>query len=1025
MSPQDFFARIALDQHPVGKDELYEPEPLSFEKRIIEPAGLAAPPYETLSYQDNLARFQESLQALREQYKPYLANFTPPAKLTRARLPLDHFQFRFETEQDRDFTRLLSGQGEWEQVSIPDYRGPVGKWTGFYRSVFDYDRMQNAGKRVFLHFQGVDYIANVTLNGRFVGHHEGFFAPFEFDVSDVLNYGGENILLVEVKNDYPTLGVEREGVGRVDGDKIYAATGPGWDDPETAWHHCPPGAGIYQPVWLEERASVFVHDLFARPDIDHGSIEAWVEVFHAGKNIQPFDLKISVFPRNFEGEEWEDIPFPAAPAGPGVNFYRLTLPMPDFRLWSPQTPWLYTLRASIYRDGELQDERERQFGMRTFSMDEESDPKGDLYLNNQPIILRGANEMGHLQQCVMREDWDQLIDDILIAKIANMNYFRITQRPVQEDIYEYFDRLGMMHQCDFPLFGYQRRNQFSEGVKQAAEMERLIRSHPSTIMVSFINEPFPNGKYTGQTEEALYVAHTAKGHRHLYRDELEAFFAAARKAIYIENPDRVVKNVEGDYDPPTEMGLSDFHCYTMWYTNHALPMGKLHRGYLPPIKKGWKTGCGEYGTEGLDNYEVMRAFYPPAWLPENDEEDWRADRIALAQTHSMHGDWFEEQRTIKDWIRESQRHQALATTMMTDAFRRRADLMVSTAIHLLIDAWPAGWMKVLVGVDRVPKPAYFAFQKSLEPVRINLRTDRFKLYSGELAEVEAWALNDTSADLTGYQCVVTLRSDDETHESFALEIDIPAVSSIYAGTVAFRVPVVDDREDLLLDAALLNADGVIINQERLALEAFDPQPILQASPVSWVDENARYWLDLLAVPSTIFSGNDANISAQTLVSSLAGYRQQRPAILERVRAGATAIVQLTNGGDDLIEIDDDMTIPVKAMNGVMFLARNAAAEITKGFRPDDFSFWYNAEEDTIDHLATAYLDSDDLTPLLFSYQKPDFFESTSGWKRRLPVVGILPYGRGQLLFSTLTLAGRLGLNPILDRFLRKLISPDK
>lgn len=1018
MSPQDFFARIALDQHPVGKDELYEPEPPSFEKRFFQPARQPAPSAEPPGYQEELARFREDLQALRRQYKPYLADFTPPLALTRPRLSLDAFQFRYESEQDRDFARVLAGEGEWEEVKIPDYRGPVGRWTGFYRKTFVYERPRDPAKRVFLHFQGVDYIANVTLNGRFVGRHEGFFAPFEFDVSDVLSDSGENVLVVEVQNDYPTLGVEREGTDRVDGDKQYAATGPGWDDPEVGWHHCPPGAGIYQPVWLEERASVFVHDLFARPDIDEGSIEAWVEVFHTGKHNQSFDLKISVFPRNFQGEAWEDIPFQVAPAGPGVNFYRLTIPMPDFRLWQPQTPWLYTLRASIYRDGALVDERERQFGMRTFTMDEESEPKGDLYLNNRPILLRGANEMGHLQRCVMNEDWEQLIDDILIAKIANMNYFRITQRPVQEEIYDYFDRLGMMHQCDYPLFGYQRRNQFSEGVRQAAEMERLIRSHPSAIMVSFINEPFPNGKYAEQTEEALYVAHTAKGHRQMFRDELEAFFEAARKAIYVENPDRVVKNVEGDYDPPTETGLSDFHCYTMWYTNHALPIGKLHRGYLPPIKKGWKTGCGEYGTEGLDNYDVMQAFYPREWLPEDDDEDWRPDRISLAQTHSMHGDWFEEQRTIRDWIRESQRHQALATTLMTDAFRRRADLMVSTAVHLLIDAWPAGWMKVLVGVDRVPKPAYFAFQRSLAPIRINLRTDRFKLYGGELAEVEAWALNDTPDALNGYRCLVTLRSENETYDSFALALDIPAASSTYAGTVAFRVPEVHDRGALYLDAALVDAGGAIVNRERLTLEALEPHILFGEVPVSRVDENARYWLDLLALPSTDFA--DSDLVAQTIVASLAGYRQQRQAILARVRAGATAIVQLTDGGDDLIEIDDDLTIPVKTMNGVTFLARNADAAITGDFRPDDFSFWYNANEDTIDHLATAYLDADELTPLLFSYQKPDFFDRVSGWKRRLPVVGIFPYGRGQLVFSTLALAGRIGVNPILDRFLRRL-----
>ena len=96
-----------------------------------------------------------------------------------------------------------------------------------------------------------------------------------------------------------------------------------------------------------------------------------------------------------------------------------------------------------------------------------------------------------------------------------------------------------------------------------------------------------------------------------------------------------VKNVEGDYDPPTQTGLSDFHCYTLWYTNHSMPIGKLHKGYLQALKKGWKTGCGEYGSEGLDPLSVMLENYPKEWLPKNIEDPWTPEKIIKAQTY----DW--------------------------------------------------------------------------------------------------------------------------------------------------------------------------------------------------------------------------------------------------------------------------------------------------------------------------------------------------------------------------------------------------
>ena len=133
-----------------------------------------------------------------------------------------------------------------------------------------------------------------------------------------------------------------------------------------------------------------------------------------------------------------------------------------------------------------------------------------------------------------------------------------------------------MVQTDLPLFSCLRRRQFCEAVRQAEEMERHIRSHACCILSTYINEPFPN----------------AANHPNLNldRSELERFFVAADIAVRLNNPDRVIKHVDGDYDPPSST-LPDNHCYPMWYNGHGIDIGKLHKGYWMPVQPAGITAA--------------------------------------------------------------------------------------------------------------------------------------------------------------------------------------------------------------------------------------------------------------------------------------------------------------------------------------------------------------------------------------------------------------------------------------------------
>ncbi len=782
MPEKDMFANFATQSSNDRKELLQEIYPIEH-KRVFFASGNQVVDYTPLTHKEKLKAFSDGLVQLKDQYATFLKRVTPPIKRKRTKVDVNTFSYRFN--------HSLST----EKISIPHYHGPVGRWTSTYETKIDTKSLDST-KKTYLVCKGIDYSSKIYINGNFVMAHEGFFATFECDISQYIK---ENIeLTIIVDNDIPTLG---NNDIHTNGDKLYAATGLGWDDPLTGWHHCPAGGGIFDQVYLEQREEIFVSDLFIKPNIDQMSATVTMTLYsHIQENVNR-NIKINIMPYNFEAKEQYKHSEKVL-IGYGHNYYTYTIPMGDSRLWEMEQPYLYNCQGNV-----SDSYYEVTFGMRKFHMNQEGELKGDLFFNNEPIILRGANEMGHLQLCVTRNDFDQLIEDILIAKYCNMNYYRITQRPVQEEIYHYCDMLGMLNQVDFPLFGYVRKNQFYEGIKQAGEMERHVRNHPSVIMATYINEPFDPSKYE-------------LAHRHLSRTELEHFFDSCDGAVLFENSDRVIKRVEGDYDPPTNKGLSDFHCYNMWYTNHALPVGMLYKGYLPALKKGWKTGCGEYGTEGLDNLEVMKKYYPTEWLPDNDNDTWIPDKIVKAQANTMHGDWYEEQWTLNDWIEQSQLHQAFATKLMTEAFRRRNDVLVSTAIHLLIDAWPSGWMKTLVDVDRVPKKAYFSFKEALLPLKGNLRSDRWQSYENELIEVEAWVLNDTPNQYDNLTMYATIHNGNTTFDSYVLEmINIDKVNSKLVGIIPVTIPPTLVEQELFVDLEL-RYDDEIINHDRLIIKTY-------------------------------------------------------------------------------------------------------------------------------------------------------------------------------------------------------------
>ncbi len=274
----------------------------------------------------------------------------------------------------------------------------------WYRRTFRLDSSFE-GKRAILNFCSVDWQCTVYINGKAAGSHTGGYNPFSFDITDLLN-GGDNELIVRVYD--PT-------------DDGHQQRGKQKLKPVGFWYTAT--SGIWQTVWIEPVSENRIDSVRLLPDIDKGVINIDADIIGSGT------LKASIF----EGDK---------EIFSGEIGSKCSVPVPDARLWSPEDPFLYTVKFNL-NDGE--DEVSSYFGMRKFSImkDEKGIPR--LALNNKPYFQRGLLDQGYWPESQLTAPTDEaMIFDIEEMKRLGYNMLRkhIKEEPLRW--YYHCDRLGML-----------------------------------------------------------------------------------------------------------------------------------------------------------------------------------------------------------------------------------------------------------------------------------------------------------------------------------------------------------------------------------------------------------------------------------------------------------------------------------------------------------------------------------------------------------------------------------------------------
>jgi beta-galactosidase len=338
---------------------------------------------------------------------------------------------------------------------------------GWYRRVFEIPRA-DLGKRLSIEFDGVFRDCMVALNGHFLGRNMSGYAPFSYDVTDFLNYGAKNVLVV-----------------RAD-----ATQGEGW------FYE---GAGIYRHVWLVKTQPVHVAQWGTYVSCEAGAGTATVniatEVDNESDSEQACRILSTIVDSAGKVAGSAASPPVAIPARSRREFQQqITVNNPV--LWSIEHPHLYRLDTAIEAGGDTVDRYQTRFGIRTIRFD----PEEGFFLNGQPVKIKGT--CNHQDHAGVGSALPDRIQYYRIEKLKEMgvNGYRTSHNPPTPELLEACDELGMLVMDET-----RRMSSDPEALSDLKKMIRRDRNHPSVILWSLANEEPEQG-----TERAARIVTTMK-----------------------------------------------------------------------------------------------------------------------------------------------------------------------------------------------------------------------------------------------------------------------------------------------------------------------------------------------------------------------------------------------------------------------------------------------------------------------------------------------------------------------------------
>jgi len=408
-----------------------------------------------------------------------VSNSSGQGKIPRPEYPRPQFQradwinlngkwsYTFDFGQSGRDRNLHESQGFKDEIVVPFC--PESRLSGvmykdfilgmWYHRIISIPKKWK-GKKILLHFGGVDYESEIFIDGESAGSHWGGMGGFTLDVTRFVEPGKKHHLVVAVKDDTRS-GMQPGGKQSIQyhsWECLYTRT-----------------TGIWQTVWLEAVSTFGLKKCQVIPDLDNNRFFIHPDFFGEQRGNL---FRITVTDGNKKAVE------ETVRASNGASVL-LILASP--KLWSPDNPFLYDLTFEVInKNGKVLDKVNSYAGMRKIHTE-----GNRLFLNNEPLFLRFVLDQGFYPEGIWTAPTDSdLKRDIELSKKAGFNGARLHQKVFEPRFHYWADKLGYLTWGESASWGIKKSDP-AAGRNYLSEWREIIerdRNHPSIIAWTIFNE---------------------------------------------------------------------------------------------------------------------------------------------------------------------------------------------------------------------------------------------------------------------------------------------------------------------------------------------------------------------------------------------------------------------------------------------------------------------------------------------------------------------------------------------------------